>query len=472
MLALNVNWLTPAYEAQREDGSAEWPPHPARGFCALVSVATPGSADDDALRWLESQPSPLVLAPRAVVARREGYVVTNDIKAKGDHQVHLGRTSGARSWSRALPDRPLASFVWPEADPDAAVTARLENLARRVPYFGRSTSPAFLTFAGAPVADGLEVFTPESTAPRLTRLSVPYRGYLDQLRVAFADGQPPWSAARQVPYGPSVPAPAAPLPPANRPYAHMVTLGFLPGTLLDGRLAVRVASAFKKAILSRLGAPRDGDPWPALEPGQLELLHGHYDHRDGRRQCAVTALPWVGHPKALGTLIGVAVAVSANLEAGTLRALLQLLGFDRAGGPRLDRLVVEGVGEFPLVRSDSRRTLDPDRWMGPAQCWSTVLPIVLDRYPRRGYRVEDAVAEGCVFAGLPRPVSVQTRSASAASGAPFVPEAAGRRTGEPARPMVHATLRFDREVPGPVIIGHLRHLGLGLCLPDPREARP
>jgi len=467
VLALQIDWLSAAYEAGAEPGEREWPPHPARAFCALVAVAEPGSADDDALRWLEAQPPPWVHAPIATDARRDGYVVTNAIDVKGAHQVHLGRTSRSRTWARALPARASARFVWPEAEAGKSILARLDGLARRVPYLGRSTSPALAMFAPSlPDEDDFETFAPSEGAATGTRLRVPYRGYLDQLRAAFDAGQAAWTTARRVAYGrPGERAPAGPARPVSRPYAHLVTLGFAPGIAIDGRLAVRVASAFKKAILSRLGAPLAEDPWSPLAPSALDLLHGHYDHADGRRQCSVLALPVVGHPNSSGALAGVAVAVSPNLETGVLRPLLQLLGFDRANGPRLDRLEVAGVGTFPLVRSDRRRTLDPSRWTQESERWDTVLPIVLDRYPRRSYTAEEAVAEGCTFAGLPRPAAVEARPAPPVAGAPFVPRSARHRGGEPPRPAVHATLHFDSAVAGPVLLGHLRHLGLGLCLP-------
>ena len=36
---------------------AEWPPHPARVFCALAAAAD-GDPAWEALRWLEAQPAP------------------------------------------------------------------------------------------------------------------------------------------------------------------------------------------------------------------------------------------------------------------------------------------------------------------------------------------------------------------------------------------------------------------------------
>lgn len=469
MLTLDVTWLSSAYEATVDD-EAEWPPHPARAFCALVSVAEPGSADDEALRWLEALPPPVVQAPPARSGQRHAYVVTNAFEGKDKHQTHLGRISGNRVWTRSLPARPIARFVWPSAEPSTDVLARLDRLARRVPYLGRSTSPTLLSFASVqpPEDPLLESFEPDRQGRG--RLRTPHAGYLAQLRSAFDDPLSDRAPARTIPYrGPRDARMVPAVRPADAAWPHLVILGFDPGLSIDGRHALALASAFKAALLSRLGKPRPPvDDWAPVPPEALELLHGHYEHRgDARRQCAVVALPFVGHPRASGNLLGVGVAISPHLETGTLGPLLRLMGFDRdpEDGPRLAELRLGGLGSVTLRRPDGRRTLEPGRWTGPARRWETVLPIVLDRFPRRSYGLADAVADGCQWAGLERPERVDLLPASPVAGAPYMAKSEWRRHGGPPRPAVHARLHFSRPVRGPVLIGQLRHLGLGLCLP-------
>ena len=63
-LTIAVELLTGSYDAAEVDDreNAEWPVSaPARVYCALVSAAR-NEADRAALRWLEAQPAPLVLA--------------------------------------------------------------------------------------------------------------------------------------------------------------------------------------------------------------------------------------------------------------------------------------------------------------------------------------------------------------------------------------------------------------------------
>lgn len=84
MIAIDVELLTGRYVATRFDdrGEAEWPPHPARLFSALVATMNEQEVLADgsrrALQWLEQQGPPQVLAseaaPRTVVA---SYVPEN-----------------------------------------------------------------------------------------------------------------------------------------------------------------------------------------------------------------------------------------------------------------------------------------------------------------------------------------------------------------------------------------------------------
>lgn len=470
MLVLDVLLVGTSYEASLASGNAEWPPHPARAFSALVAVAEPASPDDDALRWLEAQAPPLVVAPEASSSRRSAYVTTNAINPRDSHQTYLGRSSGSRSWSRSLPARDVTRFVWPSAQPDQRVLDSLQVLARKVPYLGRSTSPALLSFSVKAPDDSPDLWTYHPDAKGSLRLRVARPGRLSELRSAYEDPalerpRDSWASYRAPGQEPTS-APSAPPPPA---YSHLVTLGLQPGVALDGRHALAVAAAFKAAVLSRLGTPRaPDDDWPPLDETALALLHGHYEHRtDARRQCAVLALPAVGHLQAHGDILGVAIAVSPDLDRGVLGPLLRLCGFDRdpEAGPRLRCLVVPGVGRFRLERADGRRTLDPQRWSATDSTWQSVLPIVVDHHPRRNYTPADAIADGCEFAGLDRPARVEVHPTSKVPGAPYLVARDRQRPNGHTPPAYHATLHFPRPVQGPVVVGHLRHLGLGLCLP-------
>lgn len=480
MLALDVTWLAAAYEATVDD-AAEWPPHPARAFCALVSAAEPGSADDDALRWLEALPPPVVQAPTAWSGRSQAYVPTNSVDEKNDkHQALLGRTSGLQTWHRSFPCRRRARFVWPAVEAPPGAVDRLDGLARRVPYLGRATSPALLSFSALPADDDQAVVSFEPDPAGRRRLRTPEAGYLARLRAAFESQDRPPAAAVTAYRGSDEASDILPASPAPAAWPHLVTLGVGPGQPVDGREAAVLASAFKAAVLARLGKPFTSDDWAALSPAELELLHGHFDHKADprRRQCAFLPLPFVGGKFATGNVLGVGLAVSPHLEAGVLGPLLRLLGLDRPGGnapgegPRLTSVRLPGGREVALEAADGRVTISARRWTQASCRWDTVLPIVLDRYPRRRYGLDDAVADGCIFAGLDRPARVEILPRSRVAAAPHVTLAGGGQ--QPRRPLVHASLTFARPQRGPVALGYLRHVGLGLCQPGdlgPEEDR-
>lgn len=94
MLAIEVELLTGRYvaTAHNDRGRAEWPPHPARFFSALVAALHDhepvDQAERDALLWLEEQGAPsLRVDPESKIGRRQVqdvYVPVNDITLGDD----------------------------------------------------------------------------------------------------------------------------------------------------------------------------------------------------------------------------------------------------------------------------------------------------------------------------------------------------------------------------------------------------
>jgi len=438
MLSLSVTWIGAVYEAALDDGP-EWPPHPGRVFCALVAAAEEGSPDDDALRWLETQPPPVVLASKSRSSRLPTFVPTNQVAATASNRV--GRTNGRRQWERSHPFRPSVHLVWENADPAEATLAQLDRMARRVPFVGRSTSQAMVSVAGVAPLDATDLDRHEPGGNRSERLRVPYPGYLEALRTAFEAGAPARSVNRWADYGPPASTRAPEVPVAEGPWSDLVTLGFDRGTGLDGRGAVLVATAFKKAVLERMGKDFSHE--------DLALVHGHHDGH--RRQCAFLALPFVDGKYATGNILGVGLALSRELSQEVRRGLLRLLGFDR-DRPRLERLRVPGLTSgngLALHHADGRDTIDPSRWTQPAAVWATAYPIALDRFPHRGDALSDHVVTACVLAGFPRP-EVQVLPSPPLRGTPLLRGSDLRRRRDvPQRPAMHALLRFPAAVRGP-----------------------
>ena len=118
------------------------------------------------------------------------------------------------------------------------------------------------------------------------------------------------------------------------------------------------------------------------------------------------------------------------------------------------------------------RTAEPNSWIGPSRSWTSVTPVLLDRFPkdRPGDSVADIVSSSCVRIGLPSPVSMEFGDYSPEPGVQPVREFCLRRKpDDPPRIAKHVTLNFDQSVRGPVLLGAGRYFGLGLCKPLQRS---
>ena len=456
------------YDAADERPSVpEWPPHPARVFCALVaSAAEP--ADWTALQWLERAGSPEVWASPVTetrTARAVGYVVTNATEARGGSQTWPGRSNGFKQRVGTLPADGGIVLVWPEAEPDDATLGRLVRLARRVPYLGRSTSTVELTALPEAVAarPAWTVHRPARLgSPGAVELRVAYPGYADALRDGYEHGQRPWNFSRTAAYlvdtaaGPADPVPEAGVP---GPYSDLLVWGFArTGVRPAGDRLLAVTRMLRRAVISRVP-----DPVPPL-------VSGH--SANGRPHVAYLGLVHVDHEYADGQVLGVGVAVPRELPSADRHRLVAALLDER------DPLAQLRLPWGPVATLDFRpeRTapwgLVPERWTaapGGARTWVTATPVMLDRYPRRGEDPAALVAGSLVTAGYPEPVSVEPLPAAAVLGATHRPRKGTIPDGYPRRPWSHCRVEFPEPVVGPVIAGALRYLGFGLLIPHRPE---
>lgn len=463
-LTITVDLLRGVYDAADADDRRhpEWPPHPGRIFCALVAGVR-GDDERAALRWLEEQPPPLVLASAAdavLTGRRTSYVVTNEITTGGS-QTHPARTNGRRERATACPPHARVRFVWPTAEPGHSALQALDALARRIPYLGRSTGVALVAATASddsdPLADGpatpadQTVWEPCSLLESMLQVRVPYPGYLAQLDGQFADGRPAWEVARLRGYRPTSAEDAAPSAesPAPSVYEDLVVFRF-EGLRPDGRLAVRFCEALRSAVLRRA---RDA---PAV-------LHGH--GVDGRPHVAFLALPDVDGPHSDGHLLGLAVAVPLLDRDERRRVLGAVLGLRGQSGTVT--VPVRGIGDVDLsYRPGLVRPwgADPRRWRRGSRRWVTATPVVLDRYPKHPDRAVAEIRRSCRTVGLPEPVDVTVSVEPLTTGAVRMrpPDLPAQVRGRLYR---HVSLTFDRDVAGPVLVGAGRYLGVGLFAP-------
>lgn len=476
-LIIGVDLLTGSYDAADADDRSrcEWPPHPARLFCALVAAART-EAERDALRWLEAQQPPLVAADlRHGESSAVSYVVTNKTEQQPKSQSRLGRSNQLRRRTRAFPAAPTVRFMWPSVEADEELRGRLDGVCRRVPYLGRATGLATLTatvsspdFASDMAEDPpLSVLEPCDQVDGELLLRAPYAGYLAELEELHAADQPAWQASRYLYYRTRRPDNTTESAPALEPsvYRDVVVLRFR-GLRPDGRLVARFTAQLRRRVLRAAG------------PGAPAALHGH--GADGRPHVAFLALPnaatsfageTAGRPD--GHLLGLAVAIP-DLPADQRRAVLSaVLGLRRrgeAGAANPSDLVVldvPGIGGVELQYAPGLVRpwgATPERWRRGSTVWATATPILLDRFPKRGTTVEDIVLGSVRQVGLPEPVDIQVSVAAILPGAVQLqpvdlPDKFGGRL------FRHAVLTFDRPVAGPVLLGAGRYLGVGLLAP-------
>ncbi|MDG4763266.1 type I-U CRISPR-associated protein Csb2 [Solwaraspora sp. WMMD406] len=241
--------------------------------------------------------------------------------------------------------------------------------------------------------------------------------------------------------------------------------------IAGGNLLV-VTDGLRRAVRSRVGAvcKRRGVPVPTQVTG-----HG----ADGRPHLAFLPMLDVGHRRADGHLLGVAVAIPADLPTEDQKLISY--GLLNDDGP-IDTLRLGANGLLSLAHQTDPRPssgLDPQRWRAPApgaRRWITVTPVMLDRRPHARHTVAavDRLAESFVAAGYPRPRSASLLDRSTVPGAVRGPHSGTIPDSRQHRPFTHCRVEFPTPVRGPVIAGRLRHLGCGMLVPDPTDlpARP
>lgn len=131
------------------------------------------------------------------------------------------------------------------------------------------------------------------------------------------------------------------------------------------------------------------------------------------------------------------------------------------------------------VEVSAKAALDNSRWCRASARYVTATPIALDRNPgnlrsnqdgtaqRAALEAQQCVSDACLRVVGSRPCSVEVSLAPLLPGAQHVRDFRPwpDRPGRTPRVRVHADIRFESPVRGPLLLGAGRYFGLGLCLP-------
>lgn len=494
MLAIRIDYLTGVSMATKHDDpsrvSAEWPPHPDRLFSALVAAAADLGERDaleltkpslQVLRWLCGLGAPQIAVTEA--RRRSAPEVHMPTNPHSDEIPTGDLRSGSLSAQRtkqgavrgllpvfrrkaalpipaAIPDEPMAYFIWPEADGEEHVEV-LREICRRVTYLGRSRS-----LVRALVVDDPPKPTHEPDDMGQFQLRVPGRGRLDYLVEKYKrDGGKPVPC--QIRRYCRTDAHAQPEEICSTVFDRCWFFRASPGDpLLPAVSALNVTQAFRRALIECIDVEQRSRGVEASVP---DIVHGH----GGHPHCAYAILPFI-HPwqrYADGSIKGLAVFVPREAGGGALRDIAKGLIRLKKNG-----LGIPGVGTLRLeeVAADDppNDTLDPQTWTRPSAVWATATPMVFGHFPKpnKGGEVK-VILDSLRMIGIEpeRVLEIAVGSHSQLYGAPpswhFKPRKSSSETTQRPAWIRHVKIRFDRQVRGPIVLGSMRYFGLGLMRP-------
>jgi CRISPR-associated protein Csb2 len=533
MLSIEVELLTGRYAAtaHNDRGRAEWPPHPARFFSALVAALHDrdpvDQAEGAALRWLEEQGAPsLWVDPESRVGRRQVldvYVPVNDVTLGDDEKIREAenklveaktpaakkkaeaavdeakrkavavadkpsdkaikmaaallperRTRQPRKFPVVLPETPTFAFLWRDADATDATKHRgaLERLCARVTRLGHSSS---LVRCRVVDRDITPTLVPNDEGELVLRVAGP--GQLERLEEAFKRHQ--GVENRVLPALPQryrvAPQQTERAPTPQSVFsADWVLFERVGGSRPLASRATDLARALRDALIEMHGSPNLPDTL---------IGHGANGPTD-KPHVAFVPLPFVGHEYADGAIMGIALVLPRHFPQADRETLFRLIAKwekDRADSRGSLTLARETLPPLLVRRVDvsAKVALDPERWCRTSTRFITATPIALDRNPgnlrsnrhdaawKAAAEAQKLIADSCERVVGVRPTLVEVSLAPLLPGAQHVRDFRPwpGRPGRPTRVKVHADIRFDLPVRGPLLLGAGRYFGLGLCLP-------
>lgn len=484
MIAVQLEFLAGQFHSKPWDrgtteGEVEWPPSPWRMLRAITAGwYRNGAADRDAfLRVIDALAEPpTYYLPRATAGHSRHYVPVGGVKdGKPEKALILDSFIALERGKESLA---TAYVAWPRATLAPGEQTLLERACVAIGYLGRAESWCSMTVVDAPEeGEGLALVDlaslGEDTGPIARRLAAgPDLRGAGLLRSLSETTGEMCRVRRLVPLGTAwveYRLPEDYLLVREQYEAHERQEAVLGPTILRFTLertassvlpsitqAVSIAEVMRHAAMARYSRTNG--------VSATTRLAGKNDEGSGKREGH-------DHPFYLPT--------------------------DSLGSGRVDRIDVwfpQGCthAEYRAVASievlKDRFAFDGElalTFLGsvepPRGCvWTTATPLVLDRFPKvRGTNgsqhlvdapaeqiramIERRFEEPCAVEAWPQSETVPRRGAHGMRLDAFRRARHGERA---THPIVGATLRFDREVQGPIVVGRLAHFGLGRFVPD------
>lgn len=527
---IEVNFLTGRYVATsyNDRKQAEWPPHMARLFSAMVAVWAEDGQDPEeraALEWLERQDPPAIASSNAVSRRVVSHFVPvpdvsilgpsayeKRVKAAWDIQNQLKQemeTSRGQDTARVIqlrkqlakardvktmvsgvtgkpevaeslfperrgrqerffpsvtPDKSKVTYVWDAAPPDK-LSMVLDSLLGRVARLGHSSSLVSCRITDEPVAVNR---LPGDVGDRARTIGKGQLAALVNLYSRHGGTKP-----RSLPYR-SVRYRLVGIEKADVPvqystmHADWFVFEFTPNSrAFPSTRTVEVARVMRSAIMRY--AP---DPIP-------EGLSGHQLGGEPTTlpHAAFLPLPYVYYDHSDGRLLGIAVSLPTSLDGSSRQAVLQAIGIWEEKDNVLELRFKSGRIQMKRkLQSDTLQSLRDYIWSRPSSQWVTATPIALPRHPgslrssKAWADAESSVADACTHVGLPRPIRIDVSMSPFLVGSHHVGrfppfEQTGKDGKIIRRQLVHAQVTFGCMVAGPLVLGAGRFMGLGLMRP-------
>ena len=495
-LTVSVEFLNGAYHGRGDGGEPEWPPSPLRVVQSLVAAAAAQSrggssvtSADEPLRWLERQPAPLIVAPRARRGSSFRLYVPDNVADKVAAAWSRGSEDSIAKYLTEkdvrpmwLPDRERVHYLWDASGTDgldiAEIGNHLQSAARSITHLGWGID---MVAADAQLmsADDAATLTGERWLPTdavgAVQLRVPTNGSLADLRRRhqrflsriqrdergneFFSPVPPLSAFQIVSYRRD----ANSVPP---PYAlfRLQAFGDERSFSYPQAKLIHIAGMVRHLAIETLRR----SPPPGTDARWLETYVAGHAQGEGseHRQFSYLPLPSIGH---------------AHTNPSIRRVLISApLGDDEWLQHLARRLNGQVLQPTAQTKLRSPPVLDRIRTDSVARCylqaatkWHSVTPVILpghdDHKPAKTRKlIEKALRQS----GIEQPCEFEWSAFSQ-----FPKSFTAHKYGRDGRPVgylrpdhlrsntaVHLTLRFNDEVqvPGPLVIGAGRHCGFGV----------